>query len=65
MESTPDATWLIAAHTWDTIGAQSIGWKAALITRGVNAPLILGGIPQPTLVARDIGEAARAIAAGR
>lgn len=65
MESTPDATWLIAAHTWDTIGAQSFGWNAALITRGVNAPLILGGIPQPTLVARDIGEAARAIAAGR
>lgn len=65
MESEPDATWLIAAHTWDTIGAQSFGWNAALITRGVNAPLILGGIPQPTLVARDISEAARAIAAGR
>lgn len=65
MGSTPDATWLIAAHTWDTIGAQSFGWKAALITRGVNAPLILAGIPQPTLVARDIGEAARAIVAGR
>jgi 2-haloacid dehalogenase len=65
MASSPDATWLIAAHTWDTIGAQSFGWKGALVTRGVNAPLVLDGIPQPTLVARDVGEAAQAIAAGR
>lgn len=64
-EALPDATWLIAAHTWDTIGAQAFGWKAALITRGINAPLVLDGIPQPTLVARDVGEAARVIAAGR
>jgi 2-haloacid dehalogenase len=62
MEATPDTTWLIAAHTWDTIGAQSFGWKAALVTRGVNAPLVLDGIPQPTLVVHDVGEAARAIA---
>ncbi|WP_231420540.1 MULTISPECIES: haloacid dehalogenase type II [unclassified Sphingomonas] len=65
MEAVPDSTWLIAAHTWDTIGAQSFGWKAALVTRGVNAPLVLDGIPQPTLVARDVGEAARAIATRR
>ncbi|MEG8017027.1 haloacid dehalogenase type II [Sphingomonas sp. LR55] len=64
MQSSPDATWLIAAHTWDTIGAQSFGWKGVLITRGVNAPLVLDGIPQPTLVARDVGEAAQGIAAG-
>ncbi|RZM33644.1 MAG: haloacid dehalogenase type II [Sphingomonas sp.] len=64
MGSMPDKTWLVAAHSWDTIGAQAFGWKAALITRGVNAPLVLEGVPQPTLVARDIGEAARAIAAG-
>lgn len=63
MGSSPDTTWLIAAHTWDTIGAQAFGWKAALITRGVNAPLVLDGIPQPTLIARDVGEAARAIVA--
>ncbi len=65
MKATPDTTWLIAAHTWDTIGAQAFGWKAALVTRGVNAPLVLDGIPQPTLVARDVGEVARAIAARR
>ncbi|RZT46315.1 2-haloacid dehalogenase [Sphingomonas sp. BK036] len=65
MAAAPDTTWLIAAHAWDTIGAQAFGWKAALVTRGVNAPLVLDGIPQPTLVAHDVGEAARAIAAGR
>ncbi len=65
MESTPATTWLVAAHTWDTIGAQSFGWKAALVTRGVNAPLVLDGIPQPTLIARDVGEAAQAIVARR
>ena len=63
MGSSPDTIWLIAAHTWDTIGAQAFGWKAALVTRGVNAPLVPDGIPQPTLVARDVDEAARAIVA--
>ena len=65
MGSTPNATWLIAAHTWDTIGAQSFGWKGALVTRGMNAPLVLDGVPQPTLVARDVAEAARAITTRR
>ena len=63
MNASPDTTGLIAAHIWDTIGAQAFGWQGALITRGANAPLILDGIPQPTLVARDVGEAARAIIA--
>lgn len=65
MGAAPEDVWLIAAHTWDTIGAQSFGWKAALVARGVNAPLPLDGVPQPTLIARDVGEAARAIVAGR
>jgi len=61
MEADPKTTWLVAAHVWDTIGAQSFGWKAALITRGVNAAIPLEGIPQPTLIARDISETAQAI----
>ncbi len=56
-------TWLIASHTWDTIGAQSFGWKAALVTRGVNAPLILEGVPRPEIVARGLVETAQAIEA--
>lgn len=58
-------TWLVAAHTWDTIGAQSCGWKAALVTRGANAPLALDGIPQPTLIARDLTEIADALIAAQ
>ncbi|MEG3084599.1 haloacid dehalogenase type II [Sphingomonas sp. PB2P12] len=64
MGSAAEATWLIAAHTWDTIGAQSFGWKAALVTRGANAPLVLADVPQPTLIRRTVSEAAYAIAAG-
>lgn len=65
MDAVADDTWLIAAHVWDTIGAQAFGWNAALVTRGVNAPLILDGVPQPTLIARDVDEAARAIVTRR
>ncbi len=61
MDAVPADTWLIAAHAWDTIGAQSFGWNAALVTRGINAPLILDGVPRPTLIAQDVDEAARAI----
>jgi len=61
MRVAPSDTWLIAAHTWDTIGAQSWGWKAALVTRGINAPLVLEGVPQPMLVARDLTEVAQSI----
>jgi len=65
MAVAPDTTWLIAVHIWDTTGAQAFGGKTALVTRGVNALPALDGIPQPTLVAHDVGEAARAIAAFR
>ncbi len=63
MAAAPETTWMVAAHTWDTIGAQAFGWKGALITRSVNAPLVLEGVPQPTVVARDFAEAADAIVA--
>jgi 2-haloacid dehalogenase len=65
MDAEPDVTWMIAAHTWDTIGAQAFGWNAALITRGVNAPLELDGVPLPTLVVPDVSHAAQAIVAQR
>jgi 2-haloacid dehalogenase len=53
---------MVAAHVWDTLGAQSAGYSgAALITRGVNAPLPVHRIPQPQIVAPDfIGLAAQA-----
>jgi 2-haloacid dehalogenase len=44
---------LIASHTWDTLGAVGAGWGAALITRPGNEVLAVG--PQPTLVGSDLG----------
>jgi 2-haloacid dehalogenase len=54
-------TWLVAAHTWDTIGAHSFGWNAALVTRGINAPLVLRGVPEPTLTGAALTDVADAI----
>jgi 2-haloacid dehalogenase len=50
----PEECLLIAAHTWDTLGAQAMGWKAALITRGVNAPLEVENVPRPAFVEADL-----------
>jgi 2-haloacid dehalogenase len=50
---------MVAAHVWDTLGAQCAGFSgAALITRGVNAPLPVHRIPQPQIVAPDFIELA-------
>jgi 2-haloacid dehalogenase len=43
---------LVAAHTWDTLGAMAAGWKAALLTRPGNAPLPIGD--QPDIVEKDL-----------
>jgi 2-haloacid dehalogenase len=45
---------MIATHVWDTIGAQSAGLAAGLITRTGNAPLPVPGLPQPNIVAPDL-----------
>ena len=42
---------LVAAHAWDTLGAQRAGWSAALVARAGNAPLPVPGLPQPEIVA--------------
>jgi 2-haloacid dehalogenase len=49
---------MVAAHVWDTVGAQSAGFSAALITRPGNAPLPLDELPQPALVVHDLRELA-------
>ncbi|MGH3632870.1 haloacid dehalogenase type II [Mycobacterium sp.] len=49
---------MVAAHAWDTAGAQSAGFTGALITRPGNAPLRLQGFPQPTVIANDLRELA-------
>ena len=58
----PAAICMVAAHVWDTIGAQSIGCSGALIARAGNAPLAVHGLPQPQAVAPDLpGVATRLI----
>jgi 2-haloacid dehalogenase len=58
----PSSLCMVAAHVWDTIGAQSVGYSAALITRSGNAPLLVGRLPQPQIIAPDLaGIAAMAI----
>jgi 2-haloacid dehalogenase len=50
----PAAICMVAAHVWDTIGAQSVGCSGALITRPGNASLPVPGLPQPQAFAPDL-----------
>jgi 2-haloacid dehalogenase len=50
----PSACMMVAAHVWDTVGAQAAGFSSALITRAGNAPLPVSGLPQPNVVVADI-----------
>ena len=54
----PSSCMMVAAHPWDLIGAQSVGYTAALITRRGNAPLRVDGLPEPTLIAPDLRDLA-------
>ncbi len=45
---------LVAAHTWDTLGAQALGCSAALVARPGNAALPVEGLPQPDIIAPDL-----------
>jgi len=53
---------MVAAHVWDTIGAQSVGFSGALITRPGNATLPVAGLPQPTVIATDLRDLATKLA---
>jgi 2-haloacid dehalogenase len=50
---------MVAAHVWDTIGAQSAGFSAALITRPGTAVLPIDDLPQPALIANDLRDFAQ------
>jgi 2-haloacid dehalogenase len=50
----PSTCCMVAAHVWDTVGAQSAGFSSALITRPGNALLPISGLPQPNFVAKDL-----------
>ena len=53
----PSDCMMVAAHVWDTLGAQAAGFTGALITRPGNAPL--PGLRQPDVVVADVLELAR------
>ncbi|WP_158790766.1 haloacid dehalogenase type II [Granulicella sp. L60] len=59
----PSAICLVAAHTWDTMGAQSVGLSAGLVARPGNAVLPVHGLPQPQAVASDLPGVARQLIA--
>jgi 2-haloacid dehalogenase len=50
----PEDCMMVAAHAWDTIGAQAAGFDAALITRPGNAALRVAGLPEPTVIASNL-----------
>ena len=52
----PADMFMIACHTWDTIGAKGAGWGAALIKRPGNDVLEVG--PQPDFVVNDLDQVA-------
>jgi 2-haloacid dehalogenase len=59
LEVTPEECMMVAAHVWDTAGAQAAGFSGALITRPGNAPLPVRDLPQPTVIANDLREFAQ------
>ncbi len=60
----PDDCMMVAAHVWDLLGAQNVGFGTALITRPGNPPLPVEGLPQPTLVASDLRQLAAQLTTG-
>lgn len=65
LQVAPADCMMVAAHVWDTLGAQHIGFSSALITRPGNPPLPVDGLPQPTLVVSDLRELASRLIEGR
>jgi 2-haloacid dehalogenase len=62
---TPADCMMVAAHVWDTLGAQNVGFGAALVTRLGNPPLPVDGFPQPDLVVSDLRQLAERLIDGR
>ena len=60
----PAECMMIAAHVWDTLGAQNVGFGAALITRPGNPPLPVDGLPQPDIVVSDLRQLAERLIKG-
>jgi 2-haloacid dehalogenase len=57
----PSQLFLIASHTWDTLGAVAAGWGAALVKRVGND--VLGVGPQPQIVGDSLNDVANQLIA--
>lgn len=55
---TPGECMMVAAHVWDLLGAQNVGFSTALVTRWGNPPLPVDGLPQPDLIVEDVHQLA-------
>ena len=64
LDVAPADCMMVAAHVWDTLGAQNVGFSAALITRPGNPPLPVDGLPQPNLVVSDLRQLAERLTTG-
>jgi 2-haloacid dehalogenase len=64
LDVAPTDCMMVAAHVWDTLGAQAVGFSSALITRPGNALLPVDALPKPTLVASDLRELAGKLITG-
>lgn len=56
LDVAPADCMMVAAHVWDTLGAQNVGYSSALITRPGNSPLPVERLPHPDLIVRDLRE---------
>ncbi|TFV61557.1 haloacid dehalogenase type II [Mycobacterium sp. PS03-16] len=61
----PERCLMVAAHMWDTIGAQAVGMRGAFIRRPGNAVLDLAPVPHPDMVATDLIDLARQLSSAR
>lgn len=65
LQVAPADCMMVAAHVWDTLGAQHVGFSSALITRPGNPPLPVDVLPQPDIVVSDLRELAARLIEGR
>ncbi|OBJ49826.1 haloacid dehalogenase type II [Mycobacterium sp. 1423905.2] len=63
LDVAPADCMMVAAHPWDLLGAQHVGFGSALITRPGNAVLAADGLPRPDLVVSDLRELASQLSA--
>jgi 2-haloacid dehalogenase len=64
LQVAPADCMMVAAHVWDTLGAQNVGFSGALITRPGNPPLPVDGLQQPDLVVSDLRQLAERLING-